>query len=138
MIDSIKKRTILCVDDDMDDLSLLKEALADRYHLYHFKEAHNGKEALEYLYQTRSEELPCLIFLDINMPVLNGKEMLAIIKKDEVLKNIPTVVFTTSSSKEDKMFCSSFSTDMISKPVYFEEFKNTVQRLLGHYVAGAA
>ena len=130
---TFKKRTILCVDDDADDLVLLREAVADTQQTYFFKEAHNGKEALDYLKAAvQAAELPSLIILDINMPVLNGKEVLAIIKNDEALKNIPTVVFTTSSSKEDQLFCRSFSTDMVSKPVYFEELKRTVQRLLGY------
>ena len=135
MNNPIKKCTILCVDDDVDDLVLLREAVTDASHKCSFKEVYNGKEALDYLHQARhSEDLPCLIILDINMPILNGKEMLAIIKNDDVLKKIPTVVFTTSSSSEDKKFCSSFSTDMVSKPIYFEELKHIVQQLLVHYV----
>lgn len=133
MINPIKKRTILCVDDDPDDLVLLKEAVADAQQTYCFIEARNGKEALAYLQLAKqTAEFPCLIILDINMPILNGKETLQMIKSDDALKNIPAVVFTTSSNSEDKLFCSSFSTDMISKPVYFEELRQTVQRLLGY------
>lgn len=125
------ERMILCVDDDMDDLILLREALGNTHQPYRIQEAHNGKEALHYLFQAKAEgNLPCLIILDINMPILNGKETLAIIKNDEVLKALPIVVFTTSSNISDRLFCNRFGTDMVTKPIYFDELKNTVQRLL--------
>jgi CheY-like chemotaxis protein len=64
------------------------------------------------------------------MPVLNGKETLSIIKKDEALKAIPVVVFTTSGSDLDKSFCNLHGVEMITKPPTFNNFKSVVQRLL--------
>ena len=130
---TFKKRTILCVDDDHDDLILLREAVAGTEQAFNFKEAHNGREALDYLQQARiTAELPCLIILDINMPLLNGRETLAIIKNDDLLKNIPTVVFTTSFTDADRMYCKQFATDLVSKPFSFKELKHTVITLLGY------
>ena len=90
-----------------------------------------GVSALDILQQLKiSGNPPCLIILDINMPVLNGKETLSIIKKDEVLKSIPVVVFTTSGSLSDQHFCHLHGAEMITKPPNFRNFKSVVHKLL--------
>ena len=127
----MKKYTILCVDDDSDDLQLLHQTLKDTRNDFEVIEAHNGKQALDLLQRLKNQGTnPCLIILDINMPVLNGKETLSLIKKDEVLKDIPVVVFTTSGSDSDKNFCLYHGVEMVTKPPNFYNFKNVVQRLL--------
>ena len=127
----MKKNTILCVDDDADDLQLLHETLKDLHEDFVVVEAHNGRQALDFLQQSKkTEDLPCLIILDINMPVLNGKETLSVIKKDEALKSIPVVVFTTSGSESDKRFCHLHGVEMITKPPNINSFKAAVQKLL--------
>jgi CheY-like chemotaxis protein len=127
----MKKYTILCVDDDSDDLQLLHETLKDTREDFEVIEAHNGKQAIDTLRRLKNNGTqPCLIILDINMPVLNGKETLSLIKKDEGLKDIPVVVFTTSGSDSDKKFCGFHGVEMITKPPNFQNFKNVVQKLL--------
>jgi CheY-like chemotaxis protein len=127
----MKKNIILCVDDDVDDLQLLHESLKGASEEYVVLEAHNGRKALDVLQELKiSGNPPCLIVLDINMPVLNGKETLSIIKKDEVLKSIPVVVFTTSGSEADQRFCNLYGVEMITKPPNFHNFKSVVQKLL--------
>jgi CheY-like chemotaxis protein len=127
----MKRNTILCVDDDADDLQLLHESLKGANEDYIVLEAHNGRQALDILYRLKiSDNAPCLIILDINMPVLNGKETLSIIKKDEALKSIPIVVFTTSGSYLDQQFCHLYGVEMITKPPNFHNFKSIVQKLL--------
>jgi CheY-like chemotaxis protein len=127
----MKKYTILCVDDDADDLQLLHETLKDTHDNFVVVEAHNGRQALELLQKSKNTgDHPCLIILDINMPVLNGKETLSIIKKDEMLKSIPVVVFTTSGSDSDKRFCDLHGVQMITKPPNIHSFKTAVQKLL--------
>ena len=127
----MKKNTILCVDDDADDLQLLHETLKDLHEDFVAVEARNGRQALDFLQQSKKTgDLPCLIILDINMPVLNGKETLSVIKKDEALKSIPVVVFTTSGSESDKRFCDLHGVEMITKPPNINSFKDAVQKLL--------
>ena len=110
----MKKYTILCVDDDSDDLQLLHETLKDTREDFEVIEAHNGKQAIDMLHRLRNDGTqPCLIILDINMPVLNGKETLSLIKKDEGLKDIPVVVFTTSGSDSDKNFCGFHGVEIL-------------------------
>lgn len=132
----MKKYTILCVDDDSDDLQLLHETLKGAQENFDVMEAHNGRQALELLKKSKNNGTPpCLIILDINMPVLNGKETLSIIKNDEVLRNIPVVVFTTSGSEADKRFCNFYGVEMITKPPTFQNFKTVVEKLLRFCVA---
>jgi CheY-like chemotaxis protein len=127
----MKKHTILCVDDDSDDLQLLNESLKDTLQNFDVVEAHNGQQALDLLQELKNTgNHPCLIILDINMPVLNGKETLSIIKKDETFKSIPVVVFTTSGSESDKRFCNFHGVEMVTKPPNFHSFKSVVQKLL--------
>ena len=80
----------------------------------------NGEEALEYL---RTETKPCVVLLDLNMPVMNGIEFLEVVKADEILKGIPIVVLTTSNAKED--IAKSFklgAAEYIVKCVDYKEF----------------
>ena len=127
----MKKNTILWADDDADDLMLMKEILLKNNRLYNIVEVRNGKEALDYLKISRENgKLPCLIILDINMPILDGKETLSILKKEEEFSSIPVVVFTTSNSELDKLFCKKFQVEMITKPPHFKSLENAVLRLL--------
>lgn len=127
----MKKNTILWADDDTDDLMLMKEILSKNDRDYEIVEVRNGKDALEFLENSyNTSNLPCLIILDINMPILDGKETLSIIKKSEKYSTIPVVVFTTSNSELDKLFCKRFQVDMITKPPHYKSLEHAVLRLL--------
>lgn len=125
------KRHILWADDDLDDLMLMRQVLQGLENEYVISEVHNGQEAIEYLNKAKkANSLPSLIILDMNMPVLNGKETLTLIKKDEDLKAIPVVFFTTSNSEMDKLYCKRFGVEMITKPPQFSDLREAVKRLL--------
>lgn len=110
---------------------MLHESLKGANQDFVVLEAHNGRQALDILFQLKlSGNPPCLIILDINMPVLNGKETLSVIKKDELLSSVPIVVFTTSGSHSDQHFCQIHGVEMITKPPNFGNFKSVVQKLL--------
>lgn len=129
----MKNRHILWADDDVDDLMLMREVLQDLGERYNIAEVHNGHEALVYLQKAKQiDELPCLIILDMNMPVLDGKETLARLKKDEVLRKIPVVFFTTSNSQMDRMYCKHNGVEMITKPPQYNNLKEAVHRLVRH------
>ncbi len=127
----MKNRHILWADDDMDDLMLMRHVLQDLGDDYNITEVHNGQEALDYLQGAKeAKSLPCLIILDMNMPVLDGKETLSRLKKDDVLKEIPVVFFTTSNSQMDKLYCKHNGVEMITKPPQYANLKEAVQKLL--------
>ena len=110
------KPYILLVDDDADDILLLKDAILSANNYYTLEEAHDGRMALNFLRSKKDERLPCLIVLDINMPILDGRELLAIIKSDEELKNVPIIFFTTSSNPSDAKYAAQFNVDLLTKP----------------------
>ena len=123
----MKKNTILWADDDTDDLQMMREILIKNNQDFDIREVGNGKEALTYLEQAQAAgNLPCLIILDINMPVLGGKETLATIKSREEFKFIPVVVFTTSESDLDRLFCERYNTQMITKPPSYKTLEATI------------
>jgi CheY-like chemotaxis protein len=129
----MKKQTILWVDDDVDDLMMMKEILIKNNQDQDVVEVHNGREALDYLKQAKqNNNLPCLIILDINMPVMDGKEALAVIRRTEDYMHIPVVVFSTSSSELDKTFCRSLQAEMITKPPLYKSLEKTIMEILNY------
>jgi len=127
----MQKNTILWADDDADDLMLMREILLKHNRNYEIVEVRNGREALDFLQESKENgHLPCLIILDINMPIMDGKETLSIIKKTDAYKAIPVVVFTTSNSELDKLFCKKHQVEMITKPPHYKSLENAVLKLL--------
>jgi CheY-like chemotaxis protein len=123
--------TILYAEDDHDDLLFVKEAFElydDHISLYH---AENGFQALLQLQEMeKANTLPCLVIFDINMPGMNGKEALMRIKQTDRLKNIPAVLFTTSSSENDKKFAENWGAVFITKPLLYAELEKLAKQFL--------
>lgn len=100
----MKKIYILLVEDSEQDALLIREALEEQEILKEMSHVQNGEEALKYLKKEapyENSKLPDLILMDINMPVMNGIEALKQIKSLENFKQIPVLMLTTSSRKED-------------------------------------
>jgi FOG: CheY-like receiver len=128
---SAEPKLLLCVEDDEDDCQWIEEAAQEIDPRIVFVSKSNGREALAFLHRQKEQNyLPCLILLDINMPVMDGRQTLLQLKKDPAFKNIPVVVFTTSSSKSDQHFCEQNGVDMITKPNRIAELKNAVKHLV--------
>lgn len=126
----LKKYKVLWADDDHEDLEMFRDVLVELTPEYEIVEFENGKAVLDYLEVQTSDNYPCLIILDMNMPVLNGRDTLTILKRDARFSPIPVVVFTTSSSPLDMMFCKQFNTDMLTKPPSYDSIREVVQRLI--------
>ena len=126
-----KQKRVLCVDDDADDQMIVLDTIKEIDKTIEVQTALNGKEALEILKKAKDAEgLPCLIIMDINMPLMDGKQTLVQIKKDGDLDDVPVVMFTTSSSQLDVAFCEQYGVSFITKPINMHDFHTTVQRLL--------
>jgi CheY-like chemotaxis protein len=124
-------RLILLVDDDPDDLMLIKEAIGNIDGKYQFEEFTDARKALSHLRSLDAiHKHPCLIVLDINMPVLGGREMLAMLKSDPGLNHIPIVVFSTSSNPADVEYCKQFNVELISKPFDMTQLIEAARRLI--------
>ncbi|HEY1112017.1 MAG TPA: response regulator [Chitinophagaceae bacterium] len=134
-----KSRTILCVDDDPDDQYMVLQAIKELDPSALVITAFNGVGALEYLEAAaRKGERPCLVILDINMPVMDGKQTLVRLKKDPSLQAIPVVLFTTSSSPLDRLFGEQYRAHFVTKPVRYLELLEKVKNLLRLCAAGDA
>jgi CheY-like chemotaxis protein len=124
-------RTLLCVEDDEDDCEWIREAAQKSYPDINFVHKANGKEALEYLNnQKQKGHFPCLTLLDLNMPVMNGRQTLIAIRADQDLKDLPVIVFSTSSSPADKAICKELGSELVTKPITLKELSTVIQGLL--------
>ncbi len=95
-----KPMHILIVDDDEDDKEMLIEAVMEIDTSVNCTEASNGYDAFQFL--KKETTLPNFIFLDLNMPRMNGWQFLELLKKNEKLTSIPVIIYTTSKFLEDK------------------------------------
>ena len=123
---------ILLVDDDADDRIIILDALQMINPDVVVSFAENGEKALAVLEQgVVNKQLPCLVVLDLNMPKMNGTETLRNIKRNELLKNIRVVIYSTSISYLEKEKCMSMGAEAyIPKPISFKESRVTALRLL--------
>jgi CheY-like chemotaxis protein len=122
-------KPILLVEDDQVDVMTVNRALGEIRVTNPIVNRENGEEALKYL-RDPGNERPCIILLDLNMPIMNGIEFLQIVKRDEYLKRIPVVVLTTSEEQQDKI--SSFDLGVagyMAKPVDYRQFVEVMRTL---------
>jgi CheY-like chemotaxis protein len=132
--------TILICDDDEDDRMLTQQALEDAHISNDLRFVEDGEQLLDYLYQrgefsgeTGAAPRPGLILLDLNMPKMDGRDALKVMKGDPTLVDIPVVVLSTSSLDEDvirsyRLGVNSF----ITKPVTFSGLVEAMN-VLGRY-----
>jgi CheY-like chemotaxis protein len=132
----INALTILLVEDNPDHVFLTLEGLKRAGLGNEVTVVEDGQEALDYLYREgkyNDDEhypVPDLILLDIKLPKKNGIEVLEIIKKDDKLKNIPTIMLTTSKNEEEVVKSYHFGANsFITKPVSFKDFMAAMKEL---------
>jgi CheY-like chemotaxis protein len=126
---------ILLVEDNPRDVQLTKRAFEKARITNPLHVAHDGEEALEFLFATGSYAhranvaRPQLVLLDLNLPKKNGLEVLAELKSDKRTKNIPVIVLTVSTRDRDITECRRLGADTyIVKPVGFENFSEVTRR----------
>jgi CheY-like chemotaxis protein len=126
-------KIIVCLDDDPDDRELLTNAIKDVDSSFKVINGDNGIKGMYILEQLKQiDQTPCLIILDLNMPLMDGEQTLTEIKKDAVLKNVPVVVFTTSSLEKSNTFFSSQGVPVVVKPVRYGSIVEQVRELLSY------
>ena len=114
-------RRFFIVDDDIDDQDLFIEAVNEVDQSVECMSASNCEEALDLL-RNRKISLPDMIFLDLNMPRLNGKQCLAELKREAHLRHIPVIIYSTSSEKRDIEETTRLgAAHFLTKPNKFEE-----------------
>ena len=129
----IKPIEILLAEDNPGDARLTVEGFKDAKVKNNITVVQDGMEALAYLRHEgdfADTGLPDLILLDLNMPKKDGREVLAEIKADEILKRIPVLVFTVSSAERDILAAYNLQASaFITKPIDFDEFITVVKSL---------
>lgn len=123
---------ILLIEDDAIEVMKLNRAIKTFQLEHSVIEAHNGEEALRIL--DNKSKLPDIILLDLNMPKINGLEFLKILKNDEILKFIPTIVLTTSSNHKDVLECFKIGiAGYILKPLKYEDYISKIEKVLSYW-----
>jgi CheY-like chemotaxis protein len=124
---------VLLVEDSPGDVRLTREAFREANRSIHLYVASDGVEAMAFLRRQGTNlhaPRPDLILLDLNLPKMDGREVLAHIKEDESLKLIPTVILTTSAAEEDIVKSYQLQANCyLSKPVQLEEFESLVKSI---------
>lgn len=127
---------LLIADDDEDDRYFFCEAVKEINPSYEYITAINGEDALHKL-RDNPEHLPDYIFLDLNMPLMNGFRCLDELKKDDKLKSIPVVIFsTTSSQKEKDEMLALGAMGFIVKPTSLKKLTEELLNILNKVSSG--
>jgi len=129
-IEGLEPAEVLLVEDNPGDVRLTREALRDTRTPVHLHVASDGVEAMAFLRHEGDQvhfPRPDLILLDLNLPRMDGRELLAEIKKDESLKSIPTIILTSSDADVDiaKSYRLQANAYLI-KPVQLAAFERLV------------
>lgn len=124
---------VLLVEDDPGDVLMTKEALEDHKVSNTLHVVSNGVDALSFLRKEgayTSAPTPDLVLLDLNLPRMDGREVLAEVKNDEALRRIPVVILTTSEAEEDVLRSYHLHANAyVTKPVDFDQFVNVVRQV---------
>ena len=123
---------LFLVEDSPADVDLTRLALEENNMSFHLDVASDGEEAVEYLRQLDAANLilPDLIILDLNVPKINGLEVLKLIKGNPRTQLTPVIVLTTSGAHADMVACyKNYANCYITKPLDFEEFIEVIREI---------
>ena len=130
---------ILLVEDNEDHAEMVMQSFGDDTIAKEMHWVKDGKEALDFLKRQgkyTDAPRPNLILLDLNLPKVNGLEVLKIIKEDAELKVIPVVMLTTSDRNDEILECYRLGVNsFITKPVKFEEYFDTLKSLERYWLS---
>lgn len=123
---------ILLIEDDMIEVMKLNRVIAKLNLNHSITEANNGEVALKIL--NKKKQLPDIILLDLNMPKINGIEFLKLLKADERLRYIPTIILTTSNNQKDLLACFTIGVaGYVLKPLKYEEYTSKIEKILAYW-----
>ena len=125
---------LLIVEDSRTDFVLLTKILKQLNFIHPIHHVVNGNEALDFLYCRGSEEelvttsIPVAILLDLDLPGMGGKEFLRIIKQDQTLKIIPTIILSSSDDPNDVNYCYQYGANSyILKTTIMQDYRRTIE-----------
>ena len=113
---------IILVDDDEDDRYIFQEGFVQAGCKNQFLQFETGNKFIDHLKKIPREEFPSLVLLDLNMPIIDGREVLKTIKSSQLWNHIPVIVFTTSKLDADRKTCYELGANcFISKPSGYQD-----------------
>lgn len=126
----MKPNPILLVEDNPDDEMLIRRSLTGNGFGHNIITAHDGQEALDYLFDDPENAKPALVLLDLRLPRVDGHEVLRRIRADKRTELLPVVILTSSDEEEDilKSYRGG-ANSYVRKPIKFEEFGKAVHAL---------
>lgn len=123
---------ILLIEDDTIEVMKLQRTLSKLQLKHNIVKANNGEEALDIL--RSGEKSPDIILLDLNMPRMSGIEFLEILKADDVLKYLPTIILTTSENRADLLKCYQIGiAGYVIKPLKYEDYESKLNKVLEYW-----
>jgi CheY-like chemotaxis protein len=129
-----KQPSIFVVDDDEDDLFFIKSSIVNNIPNSRVKCFIHGRQLMDDLL-SEDGMLPTFILLDLNMPVLNGRETLRMIRETKSISSVPVVIFSTSNNPNEKSFClKSGANDYYCKPSSLTIYDEIIRKLRTDYI----
>lgn len=127
-----KSLNILLIEDDTIEVMKFNRVIKTLGMNHKIIEANNGEEALSILKD--KEIIPDVIFLDLNMPKINGIEFLQILKADDYLKYIPAIILTTSNNHKDVLECYKIGiAGYVLKPLKYDDYVERVRKMIEYW-----
>jgi CheY-like chemotaxis protein len=127
-----KSLNILLIEDDTIEVMKFNRVIKTLGLNHRIIEANNGEEALSILKD--KEIIPDVIFLDLNMPKINGIEFLQILKADDYLKYIPAIILTTSNNHKDVLECYKIGiAGYVLKPLKYDDYVERVRKMIEYW-----
>ena len=140
MVVQLTPLKLFLVEDNPADVDLTRLALEENRMSFHMEVASDGEEATQYLARLGQPGAvpPDLIILDLNVPKINGLDILKIIKSNEHTQLIPVIVLTTSSAHNDMIACyRNYANCYVTKPLDFEEFIEVIREIKAFWLTVA-
>lgn len=120
---------ILLVEDDQDDVELMEDVLREKGVNFTLDVVKQGDKVISFL--KMGKNFPNVILLDLNIPKLHGRDVLARLKADDDLRHIPVVILTTSSTPAEKEFClKAGAQQFLTKPTTVDGFDSSIRTIL--------
>ena len=133
-------KNVLLVDDSVNDVTLIKAALEDAHFGNDIVVVENGEEAIDFLYKRGrfahyTGDEPVFVLLDIKMPMMDGIEVLKIIRADAAFNKLPIIMLTSSSNSRDIQSCyDNGANSYVVKPINVKDFVGVVQEIGQYWV----
>lgn len=122
---------IIYVDDDADDRMIFAEAF-DPQNGHALYTLDSGASLFQMLEERTVSDAPCLIIIDINIPLQSGIEIMQALKAEEKYNQIPVVMFSTSATPTERVQCEQYGVDILVKPSSFQDLQDAQKKLLGY------